>query len=61
MEYDTLRIIVLSKKIKERYVGIIINFTLLLHALCLIFSIYFDCYSRVFFNLLFCCIGIIIE
>jgi hypothetical protein len=31
------------------YVGIIINFTLLLHDLCLIFSIYFDCYSRVFF------------
>jgi hypothetical protein len=43
------------------YVGIIINFTLLLHDLCLIFSIYFDCYFRVFFNLLFCCIGIIIE
>jgi hypothetical protein len=35
------------------YVGIIINFTLLLHDLCLNFSIYFDCYSRVFF-LIYC-------
>jgi hypothetical protein len=25
------------------YIGIIINFTLLLHDLCLMFSIYFDC------------------